>query len=141
MYEIVFYFVQANCNQLFIQEAAWMKTFLIHFKCSVFPVLTATHYIEQTCRCVPDRAREHKDALTKPSRFLYMAKHHKNSRHNIDQLSVQIIARDNITIKRLHKETLAVRLLKLEINDMQALVKLNAFSQAYNVNEPNLLNS
>ena len=41
-------------------------------------------YIGQTCRRVPDRVREHKDALTKPSRFSYVAEHSKDSGHNID---------------------------------------------------------
>ena len=35
-------------------------------------------YIGQTCRRVPDRVREHKDALTKPSRFSHVAEHSKN---------------------------------------------------------------
>ena len=30
-------------------------------------------YIGQTCCRIPDRVREHKDALTKPSRFSYLA--------------------------------------------------------------------
>ena len=34
-------------------------------------------YIGQTCRRVPDRVRELKDALTKPSRFSHVAEHSK----------------------------------------------------------------
>ena len=41
-------------------------------------------YIGQTCRRVPDRVRKHKDVLTKPSRFSYVAEHSKDSGHNID---------------------------------------------------------
>ena len=85
-------------------------------------------YIGQTCRRVPDRVREHKDALTKPSRFSYVAEHSKDSGHNIDWFNVKIITRDNITIKRLIKETLAISSLKPEMNAMQSSVQLNVFS-------------
>ena len=74
------------------------------------------------------RVREHKDALTKLSRFSYVAEHSKDSGHNIDWFNVKIITRDNITIKRLIKETLAISLLKPEMNAMQSSVQLNVFS-------------
>ena len=48
-------------------------------------------YIGQTCCRVPDRVREHIDALTKPSRFSYVAEHSKDSGHNIDWFNVKII--------------------------------------------------
>ena len=69
-------------------------------------------YIGQTCRRVSDRVREHKDALTKPSRFSYVAEQCVNSEHNIDGSNMEIITRDYITIKRLIKETLAIKSLK-----------------------------
>ena len=65
-------------------------------------------YIWQTCRCLPDRVKELKETLTKPSRFSYVAEHSKDSGHNIDWFKVNMITRDNITIKRLIKETLAI---------------------------------
>ena len=52
----------------------------------------------------------------------------KDSGHNIDWFNVKIITRDNITIKRLIKETLAISSLKPEMNAMQSSVKLNVFS-------------
>ena len=83
-----------------------------------------THLLAGTRRQV----REHKDALTKPSRFSYVAEHSKDSGHNIDWFNVKIITRDNITIKRLIKETLAISSLKPEMNAMQSSVQLNVFS-------------
>ena len=65
--------------------------------------------------------------LTKPSRFSYAAEHSKDSGHNIDWFNVKIITRDNITIKRLIKETLAISSLKPEMNAMQSSVQLNVF--------------
>ena len=64
----------------------------------------------------------------KPSRFSYVAEHSKDSGHNIDWFNVKIITRDNITIKRLIKETLAISSLKPEMNAMQSSVQLNVFS-------------
>ena len=57
-----------------------------------------------------------------------MAEHSKDSGHNIDWFNVKIITRDNITIKRLIKETLAISSLKPEMNAMQSSVQLNVFS-------------
>ena len=86
-------------------------------------------YIEQTCRCVSDRVREHKDALTKPSRFSYVAEHCIYSGHIIDWSNVEIITRHNISIKRLLKETLTIKSLKPEMmNAMQSSVQLNVFN-------------
>ena len=48
------------------------------------------------------------------SRFSYVAEHSKDSGHNIDWFNVKIITRDNITIKRLIKETLAISSLNLK---------------------------
>ena len=85
-------------------------------------------YIGQKCHRVLDRVREHKDALTKPSRFSYMAEHCINSKRNIDWSNVEIITRDNITIKRVIKETLAIKSLKPEMNAMQSSVQLYVFN-------------
>ena len=52
-------------------------------------------YIGQTCRRVPGRVREHKDELTKTSRFSYVAEQCVNSGHNIDWSNVEIITRYN----------------------------------------------
>ena len=59
---------------------------------------------------------------------IYVAEHSKDSGHNIDWFNVKIIRRDNITIKRLIKETLAISSLKPEMNAMQSSVQLNVFS-------------
>ena len=45
--------------------------------CTRLLVLVAKHILGKTCRRVPDRVREHKDALTKPSRFSHVAEHSK----------------------------------------------------------------
>ena len=66
-----------------------------------------------------------------------MAEHCVNSGYNIDWSTVEIIAKDNITIKRLIKETLAIKSLKPEMNAMQSLVLLYVFNQAYIVNRRN----
>ena len=94
-------------------------------------------YIGQTCRRVPDRTREHRDALTKPSKFSYVAEHCINSGHNIDWSPMEIITRENITIKRLIKETLAIKSLKPKMNAMQSSVQLNVFNYIYIVDRPN----
>ena len=100
-------------------------TFNIVYKISC----TCGHsYIGHTCRSVLDRVREHKDVLTKPYRFSYVAEHIKDSGHNIDWFNVKIITRDNITIKRLIKETLAISSLKPEMNAKQSSVQLNVFN-------------
>ena len=67
-------------------------------------------------------SRRHKDALTEPSRFSYVAEHCINSGHNVNWSYEEIITRDNITIKRLIKGTLAIKSLKLEMNAMQSSV-------------------
>ena len=85
-------------------------------------------YIGQTCCRVSDRVREQKDALTKLSIFSYVPEHCINSRHNINWSNVEIITRDNITIKRLIKETLAIKSIKPEMNAMQSSVQLNVFN-------------
>ena len=84
-------------------------------------------YIGQTCRRVLDRVREHKDALTKPSRFSHVAEHSKNFGHSIDWSGIKIIIKDNITTKRVIKETLAIGLLKPSMNAMQSLAQFHVF--------------
>ena len=56
-----------------------------------------------------------------------MAEHSKDSGYNIDWFHVKIITRDDITIKRLIKETLAISSLKPKMNAMQSSVQLNVF--------------
>ena len=56
--------------------------------------------------------------MTKPTRFSYAVEHCIISGHNIDWSNMEIITRDNITIKRLIKETLAIKSLKPEMNAM-----------------------
>ena len=85
-------------------------------------------YIGRTCRRIPVRVKEHKDALTKSSRFSHVTEHSKDSGHNIDWFNEKIITRDNITIKRLIEEILAISSLKPEMNAMQSSVQLNVFS-------------
>ena len=105
----------------------WVATSAGNFIYNVRSV--AERYLpKQTCCRIPDRVREHKAALTKPSRFSYVTEHSKDSRHNIDWFNVKIITRDNITIKRLIKETLTISSLKPEMNAMQSSVQLNVFS-------------
>ena len=49
--------------------------------------------------------REHKGALTKPSRFSNVAEHFKNSGQNIHWFDMQIIIIGNITIESFIQET------------------------------------
>ena len=92
-------------------------------------------YIGQTCRRVPDRVREHKDVLTKPSHvaehsknFGHVAEHSKNFGHSIDWSGIKIITKDNITTKHVIKETLAIGLLlKPSMNAMQSSAQLHVF--------------
>ena len=88
-------------------------------------------YIGKTCRRVSDRVREHKDALTKPSRFSHVAEHSKNFGHSIDWSDIKIITKDNTTTKRVIKETLAIGLLKPSMNAMQSSAQLHVFCLAY----------
>ena len=68
-----------------------------------------------------------KDALTKPSRFSHVAEHSKNFGHSIDWSGIKIITKDNITTKRVIKETLASGLLKPSMNAMQSSAQLHEF--------------
>ena len=53
-----------------------------------------------------------------------MAEHSKNFGHSIDWSGIKIITKDNITTKRVIKETLAIGLLKPSMNAMQCFAKL-----------------
>ena len=65
--------------------------------------------------------------LTKPSRFSHVAEHSKTFGYSIDWSGIKIITKDNITAKRVIKETLAIGLLKPSMNAMQSSAQLHVF--------------
>ena len=60
-----------------------------------------------------------------------MAEHSKNFEHSIDWCGIKIITKDNITTKRVIKETLAIGLLKPSMNAMQSSAQLHVICKAY----------
>ena len=92
--------------------------------CTRLLVLVAKHILGKLAAVY---LTEHKDALTKPSRFSHVAEHSKNFGHSIDWFGIKIITKDNITTKRVIKETLTIRLLKPSMNAMQSSAQLHVF--------------